>query len=175
MSMGYHIYDFERGMFWKPNQMGYTNEILEAGHYDYEEALKILKDSNIIHIESEMVHSTDMKRLSSIQKEHGIKQKNDMFEVVEPITKKYHKTNPLELIKQELEKNGYYCKEDCYEHLSNNQVGRYTLFPERYNTGLNVVVTRMSSGNYEVTANKMTLETQNKIIPELKKKNKVKP
>lgn len=172
MSMGYYIYDFERGMFWKSNKMGYTNELLEAGNYDYEEALKILKESNLMHIESEMIHSTDMKRLSSIRKEQGIKTKVDMFEVIEPITKKYHKTNPLELIKQELQKNGYYLEEENYKHLSNGEVGRYSLFPENYKTGLNVVITRMDTGNYEVIANKIKLETKNKLDSKSIKKQK---
>ena len=97
-----------------------------------------------------------------------------MFEVVKKFTEQYHKTNPLADIKMELEKNGYYCEEDTYEHLSNNTSGRYTLFPKRYNTGLNVVVSRLDSGNYEVTANKITLESKNNIIPNLKRKNGLK-
>lgn len=174
MSQGYHIYDFERGMFWKGDKWGYTHEVLEAGVFDYEDARKIVEDSNIIYISSEMVHVTDMKRLASIQNEKGEKQKIDMFEVVKKFTEQYYKTNPLADIKMELEKNGYYCEEDTYEHLSNNTSGRYTLFPKRYNTGLNVVVSRLDSGNYEVTANKITLESKNNIIPNLKRKNGLK-
>ncbi len=175
MSQGYHLYDFERGKFWKSNSRGYTHDILEAGRYDYEEALKILEDANIVHIEAEMIHSSNLKRLSSIQNEIGVKQKKDMFEVIKHFTENYHKNNPLEDIKKTLQENGYYCEEDNYEHLSNNSSGRYTLFPKRYNTGLNVVITRLDSGNYEVVANKMTLESQNKIIPKLKERNNIKP
>lgn len=171
---GYYIYAFDRGKFWKKNQFGYTNEIMEAGLFDYEDAIDILKSSNQVAIEAEMVHVSDLKRLSSIQKEFGYKPKKDMLDCVIELTKSYHKTNPLENIKETLKENGYYTEEDMYHHIENGKTKRYALYPHNHNTGLNVVLTRRDSGNYEVVINKIGIEAKNNIIPEIKKKNKLK-
>lgn len=171
---GYYIYAFDRGQFWKKNQYGYTNDVLEAGLFDYEDAIDILKSSNQVAIEAEMVHISDLKRLSSIQKEFGYKPKKDMLDCVLDLTKKYHKTNPLEMVKDRLKENGYYAEEDMYQHLKNGETKSYALYPHAHNKGLNVVITRMESGNYELVVNKISIEAKNNIIPEIKKKNKLK-
>ena len=171
---GYYIYAFDRGQFWKKNKYGYTNDVLEAGLFDYEDAIDILKSSNQVAIGAEMVHVSDFKRLSSIQKEFGDKPKKDMLDCVLDLTKTYHKTNPLELVKERLHNNGYYSEEDMYQHLKNGETKSYALYPYAHNTGLNVVITRMDSGNYELVINKISLEAKNNIIPEIKKKNKLK-
>ena len=62
---GYYIYAFDRGQFWKKNQYGYTNDVLEAGLFDYEDAIDILKSSNQVAIEAEMVHISDLKRCNN--------------------------------------------------------------------------------------------------------------
>ena len=170
---GYYIYAFDRGQFWKQNQYGYTSDVLEAGLFEYESALDILKSSNMVSIEAEMVNVSDFKRLASIKKEDGVRHKKDMLECVLDLTKEYHKTNPLEKVKEELHKNGYYAEEDLYDHLKNGETKRYALYPHAHKSGLNVVITRMDSGNYELVVNKISLESKNNIIPEIKRKNKL--
>lgn len=170
---GYYVYAFDRSQFWKQNQHGCTDDVLKAGLFDYEDALKILKSSNMVSIEAEMVHVSDLKRLSAIKKEDGIKYKKDMLDVVLELTKEYHKTNPLEKVKEALHENGYYAEEDLYEHLKNGETKRYALYPCAHKIGLNVVITRMDSGNYELVVNKIGIESKNKIIPEIKRKNKL--
>lgn len=43
----WYIWSIEHSGWWKPNHVGYTPHISEAGTYDYEEALKIVKSANI--------------------------------------------------------------------------------------------------------------------------------
>lgn len=40
------IWNFERGMWWKPHQLGYTDNILEAGRYSYDVAVAIVREAN---------------------------------------------------------------------------------------------------------------------------------
>ncbi len=46
----YIIFSIERGMWWKPNQFGYTGRLEEAGRYTREEAEKICEDANLIEV-----------------------------------------------------------------------------------------------------------------------------
>ena len=46
MSDKYLIWNFERGQWWKPGEMGYTPLRHEAGRYGYAEAEAICKQAN---------------------------------------------------------------------------------------------------------------------------------
>jgi hypothetical protein len=170
---GYHLFDFERSKFWKNNQNGYTHELLEAGLYDYEDAVKILKDSNLICISTEMVHHSNLKRLSSIQNEQGEKEKRSMFDTIETFTKETLSTNPMGQIEAALFNEGHYLEEQNYQHISYNSTQRYTLIPEMYKEGLNVVIERKDNGRYEVLANRITLNAVKKSENELKRKQSI--
>jgi hypothetical protein len=170
---GYYVYAFDRGQFWKKNQLGYTHDVLEAGLFDYEDSLEILKSSNMVSVEAEMVHVSNVKRLSSIKKEEGIKYKKDMLDCVLDLTKEDHQNNPLEKVKEALFNNGYYAEEDMYQHLKNGERKRYALYPYANQSGLNVVIERKDNGNYELIINRIGLESKNKIIPSIKKINKL--
>ena len=49
------IYSFEREMFWKANQRGYTKLETEAGKYTLDEALEICRSANIGKIQEAMI------------------------------------------------------------------------------------------------------------------------
>lgn len=34
----YYLFDFERGMWWKPNAFGYTDNVFEAGKFSFDDA-----------------------------------------------------------------------------------------------------------------------------------------
>lgn len=40
------IWSHEHTAFWRPNHMGYTCEVSEAGRYSFKEAFKIVKGAN---------------------------------------------------------------------------------------------------------------------------------
>ena len=175
MNTGYYIYDFERGKFWNQNKHGYSSDHKEdnAGLFDYEDSMEILKSSNIVKLESEMVHITDIERLKSIKLEVGVKNKISERDLIENITSEYHKTNPYSKITDILEQNGHYLEEEHnVRSLYNDENQRFSLFFEGNKNGLNVVISRLSSGNYEVLANTITRDDKNtldKNIKEFKK------
>jgi hypothetical protein len=46
--MKYYLWCFERGMWWKSGEYGYTILLSEAGIYTEEQALKICMKANIV-------------------------------------------------------------------------------------------------------------------------------
>ena len=46
MNTKWLIWSTEHQAWWKPNQFGYTRNIEKAGHYSYNEAVKICKSAN---------------------------------------------------------------------------------------------------------------------------------
>lgn len=46
----YLIWSYEHRKWWKPNSMGYTLDIGQAGIYTYEKADEILKCANLIDV-----------------------------------------------------------------------------------------------------------------------------
>jgi hypothetical protein len=159
MDTGYYIYDFERGRFWNQNKHGYSENItdLTVGNFDYEDALKIVKSSNLVRIESEMIHATDIDRLKSIKSEIGTKEKINAKEIFEKITKEYYPNNPFSKITDALENNGHYIEDEPnVRPLYNGENQRFELFFENSKEGFNVVITRLGTGNYEVIGNTIT-------------------
>lgn len=157
MNTGYHIYNFEKGRFWEQSQYGYTDRVEDSGKFDYEEAVEIVKNSNIQKIKSEMVHSSDVNRLAEIVNEVGIKDKRALSDVVESISKSYHPNNPFSILENSLAKNGNFLEEDVlHRSLSNGENQRFSLFFEGNNQGLNIVITRLGTGNYELIGNTIT-------------------
>jgi len=159
MKTGYYIYDFERGSFFNQNNFGYAkNEnSIGVGLFDYEDAMKIVKNANIVNIEAEMVHNSDVERLNSIKKEIGVKNKRPLEEVFWEMTEKYYPENPFARVIMALEKEGHYLEnEPEVRSLYNDENQRFQLFFEGNNTGLNMVITRMGTGSYEVIGNRLS-------------------
>ena len=162
----YFVYDLERKKFWNENCFGYTDDIKNAGMFDYEKARDICKNSNIVQIESVMVHKDDMAKLHLLTKLDGVLEKKDLFDVIKPITEEYHQTNPIGHIIDTLEENGYYLKEDLNpEHIGYDENKKYNLEFFKSNEGLRVNISRLSSGNYEVVANTIKPNLKRKIKP----------
>lgn len=161
---GYLIYDFERGQFWNQNKYGYTENIKEAGRFDYESSYSIVKDANKSFIEAEMVHSTDIKRLFEIQSEIGVKEKLDINDVLKKYTSGnvYFKNNPMGDLINDLSNAGHYFKETNIPHVNYETTEKVDLDPEVGNIGIQVKLYRMPSGSYEVIANKIDLSIPNK-------------
>lgn len=95
----YYIYDFERGQFMRPNFYGYTGNLKESGLYDYKTALDVMRNSNLINVEIEIVNSQNNTRLRNIIKEIGVKDKKDIVDVIEDKEIKHKKDLIIELEK----------------------------------------------------------------------------
>mgnify|MGYP001185346109 CR=1 FL=1 len=154
-STGYHVYDFERGQWWKENKYGYTSKLSEAGKFEYEDALSIVKNSNVVKIESEMVHHKDLERLLSITDEIGVKEKPSIDSVISQFTgnNQYFKTNPLGKIIESLGNAGHYYEDINIPHVDYETNSKVDLINENGRDGLRINLYRMPSGNYEVTIN----------------------
>lgn len=175
---GYHVFDFERNQWWKGNKFGYTENLKEAGKFDYEEAIEIVKNSNINVIESEMVHSKDLGRLVSISNEKsGVKEKPSIDSVIKKYTQnnQYFKTNPVGELIQDLFNAGHFFDDIDIPHVSYEKNERVNLNPERGNIGISISLYRMPSGSYEMTLNKTNpnISHENDLISR-KRKNKFK-
>lgn len=44
----WYIWSNEHKAWWGPNKSGYFTHLLQAGHYTYDEARKIISDSNVM-------------------------------------------------------------------------------------------------------------------------------
>jgi hypothetical protein len=152
---GYHIYDFERGQWWKENHNGYSKTLKDAGSYPYEDALSIIKDSNLTKIESEMVHATNLNRIISIANEIGTKEKPLLSDILKKYTtnNEYFKTNPIGDLIQDLSNAGHYFKNINIPHVNYETNEKIELEPEVGKIGLRINLYRMPSGNYETTIN----------------------
>ena len=56
----YVIWDFEKGLWWKPKAYGYTPDLDEAGRFDAKEAGRIV--TNAVFNECVQVHESVAKR-----------------------------------------------------------------------------------------------------------------
>jgi hypothetical protein len=178
---GHYIYDFERGEFWKKNEMGYTSILKEAGRYDLEDAHRILKSANIKDITAEVIHCTDVDRLLHLESkvEVGSKKKPDLQDIISEYIKpnQYFETNPLNDIINDLEKSGYYFDNVGDRVLSYNEKARIYLQSEEEKKGILVNLQRLGTGRYEVVINITYPEQANNIDKPhdgKKTKNKIK-
>ena len=47
----YLIWNLERGQWWKPAEHGYTSDIKQAGLYSESDAIRIIRNANVIRDE----------------------------------------------------------------------------------------------------------------------------
>ena len=72
MSQLYYIRNLERErsnplvVWWKPNRMGYTTDLGEAGFYTKEQAEEICKAANLMQVEDIMVPTEEAQALASM-------------------------------------------------------------------------------------------------------------
>lgn len=57
----YLIWNFERSMWWKPNNHGYTIYVTEAGVYSKDDAELICERGNLVRLNEKMVKWADGK------------------------------------------------------------------------------------------------------------------
>jgi len=55
MSKLYLIWSIEHDQWWKPNKMGYTDDMSKAGRYSVEDATEICEIANIVGVEEMMM------------------------------------------------------------------------------------------------------------------------
>ena len=53
--MQFVIYNFERRMYWKENERGYSHDIKGAGLYTLDQAIEICENANIFSLEEAML------------------------------------------------------------------------------------------------------------------------
>lgn len=151
-----YIKNLERNSYWKQNKYGYTNNIEEAGLFDEEDCITILRDANILGRVNEIAITKENDVNLKIQSEFN---KNDIKEVLEKIQNlSRYETNPLPEVFNTLLENHYYPEND-YDNLRN--FGQHINYKETFNENIKisgerdlyvkVSIYRDDAGMYELT------------------------
>lgn len=157
---GYYIFDLERGQFWNKNKQGYTSEINQAGLYDYESALSILKDANLVELNTIIFHNSEKNDYLFGDKRSELNQKarskRDLNELLSELSSVYHPTNPLSIVEKTLFKEGYYFQDDniidAHVEYEKTKKIKIDINSPREGESIMLSIYRMPSGNYELTA-----------------------
>lgn len=179
-----YIKNLERSLskatYWKPNKMGYTSDLNEAGVYDAEEVIEICRDANILGMIHEIA-MTEEDIIYSYQNDININKKykkRNIDDVMSDITKQtYFNENPISHVIGTLIDNQYYPTEE-FDNLRN--IGEPISYNQTFEKNIQISgerglfvkmsIYRDDKGRYELTSYKNT-EPKNK----KKKKSNVKP
>jgi hypothetical protein len=175
-----YIKNLERSLkedvYWKPNKMGYTSNLNEAGVYDAEDVINICRYANLLGVvsdvamtEEDIIYSHENK--TNINKEY---KKRNIDDVMSDITKQtYFNENPISHVIGTLIDNEYYPTEE-FDNL--RSIGKAMSYNETFEKNIEIYgerglfvkmsIYRNHIGRYELTSYKNT---------EIKNKNKKKP
>jgi hypothetical protein len=179
-----YIKNLERSLgqdvYLKPNKMGYTSDLNEAGIYDAEDVINICRDANVLGVVSDIAMTEEdivygYENNININKEY---KKRNIDDVMSDITKQtYFNENPISHVMGTLIDNEYYPTEE-FDNL--RSIGKPMSYNETFEKNIEIYgekglfvkmsIYRNEIGRYELTSYKNT-EIKNK-----KKKNfNVKP
>ena len=175
------IFDHKRGKYWNQNKFGYTDNVDDAGRFNYDEARTIMENANVVNINTSIFSDSDIKEILKHEKllnKNSIRERRDLGLVLSELSTKneYDKTNPFGRVVDKLIEEGYYVDDSYFidPTMYNEQGKIFNLEIKNAQQNVRLSIYRMSSGNYEVSA----YATQQKIEIENKarlNKNKVRP
>lgn len=170
----YHVWSLEHAAWWKPNSMGYTHKIEEAGKYYLEEAESICASANLFNIVNEkLVREDDFKKIGDLQKITNSISKKPLELVIDKFNKGYKETNPMGDIINELKNNEYYPIDENVPHVNYEENKKIVIDFKNSREQLILNLYRMPSGKYEtVIYSSGKEEIKNK--EQKKSKNKLK-
>lgn len=115
-TQGYYVYDFERNMYWRDNLFGYTEDIEDAGIYEYEHAVAILKQANLVELNTIMFHASEKNDYifgdKKTELEKKPRPKKELSLILSELSKENYETNPYSIVENTLFNEGYYFKTD---------------------------------------------------------------